>query len=94
MTGEASQYRVYVVRNPAGKRYIGLTDDVGRRLDQHNEGVSTWTRGRGPWELEWQSEVLGLGQARKLENWLKRQKGGNGFYERTGLQRIGDSQSR
>ena len=81
-----TQYWVYVLGNPAGRFYIGLTDDVIRRVEQHNSGVSTWTRNRGPWKLAWQQGPMPLGDARKLENLLKRQKGGSGFYKITGLQ--------
>jgi predicted GIY-YIG superfamily endonuclease len=42
-------YRVYVIQNPAGLFYIGLSDDVSRQVIQHNEGVSKWTQSRGPW---------------------------------------------
>jgi hypothetical protein len=42
------------------------------------------TRGKGPWELIWQSDPLELTDARRLELNLKRQKGGNGFYQITG----------
>ena len=80
-------YSIYVLRNPEGKFYIGVTDDVPRRLAQHNDGISKWTRGKGPWLLVWQQGDLTLSQARKLENALKRQKGGDGFYRLTGLQR-------
>ncbi len=80
-------YRVYVLQNPEAKFYIGLTDDILRRVDQHNSGVSRWTKGKGPWHLRWQSDELSLGDARRLENALKRQKGGTGFYKMTGLSR-------
>ena len=73
-------YRVYVIQNREGKFYIGLSDDVGRRINQHNIGDSKWTRGRGPWALIWQSIDMNLSDARKLELLLKRQKGGDGFY--------------
>ena len=72
-------YRVYVLRNAEGRRYIGVTDDVDRRLAQHNQGVSKWTRGKGPWDLEWSSTPRSLGDARALENLMKRQKGGSGL---------------
>ena len=73
-------YRVYVIQNREGNFYIGLSDDVDRRITQHNAGVCKWTRGKGPWTLVWQSDDLSLSEARKLENRLKRQKGGNGFF--------------
>ena len=80
-----NSYRVYVLRNPKGKFYIGISEDVGLRVKQHNSGQSSWTKDKGPWVLVWQSGNLSLGGARKLENLLKRQKGGVGFYRITGL---------
>jgi putative endonuclease len=81
-------YRVYVIQNPEGKFYIGLSDDVVRRIDQHNVGISTWTRKKGPWTLIWQSAEMTLSDARKLELSLKRQKGGGGFYQMIGVSRF------
>jgi putative endonuclease len=75
-----SLYRVYVVQNAEGKFYIGLSEDVRRRIGQHNDGGSRWTKGRGPWARVWKSKKLSLGGARKLENSLKGQKGGSGFF--------------
>jgi putative endonuclease len=72
-------YYVYVLSNPAGRHYIGMTDDMARRLGQHNAGESKWTAGKGPWSLSWQSQPMSLGEARKLENLMKRQKGGVGL---------------
>ncbi len=82
-------YRVYVIQNREGKFYIGLSDDVGRRIDQHNVGDSRWTRGKGPWTLLWQSGDMNLADARQLELLLKRQKGGDGFYRMIGQPRSG-----
>ena len=73
-------YSVYLIENPLDRMYIGLSDDVDRRVRDHNEGVSKWTRSRGPWKLVWISrEFEVLGEARKLENLLKRQKVGAGL---------------
>jgi predicted GIY-YIG superfamily endonuclease len=80
-------WRVYVLRNLDGKLYIGISGDVRRRVDQHNLGGSEWTRDKGPWHCIWTSEALSLSKARKLENKLKRQKGGDGFFSITGVSR-------
>jgi predicted GIY-YIG superfamily endonuclease len=80
-------YRVYVLQNPAQKFYIGVTADVAHRVAQHNAGSSTWTKGKNPWRLVWESKSLPLSAARKLENRLKRQGRGSGFYSITGLKR-------
>jgi len=80
-------YRVYVLQNPTGKRYIGFSEDVPLRVRQHNAELTRSTRGRGPWRLVWQSGSLKEADARMLEFDLKRQKGGNGFYQKTGLKK-------
>jgi putative endonuclease len=88
---ETTFYRVYVIRNVAGKFYIGLSENVMKRLEQHNQGVSNWTRNRGPWSLKWTSGPLTLSQARKLERRLKRQKGGHGFEKLIGQEQLSGS---
>lgn len=82
-------YSVYVLWSTAGQRfYIGLSDDVDARLAQHNEGISKWTRRyAGSWGLAYSRAFDSLGEARRFENRLKRQKGGAGFYSLTGLKR-------
>ncbi|MGA2683485.1 MAG: GIY-YIG nuclease family protein [Verrucomicrobiota bacterium] len=80
------RYQVYVIENAAGKFYIGLRENIQIRLRQHNQGVSQWTRNRGPWQMVWTSQRLSLAEARKLEKCLKRQKGEVGFRVLTGLQ--------
>ena len=82
-------YRVYVIQNNHGTFYIGVSENVSLRLEQHNAGRSRWTRNKGPWRLVWTSDGLSLSQARKLENKLKRQGRGSGFYAITGLVRTG-----
>ena len=86
-TKKRVEYRVYILRNPKGRLYIGLRENVTHRVEQHHSGVSTWTRARGPWKLVWTSGPLSLGEARKLESLLKRQKGGVNFFHITGLPR-------
>lgn len=78
-------YQVYVLQNPTGRFYIGVSENVARRLVQHNAGESKWTKKFRPWTLVWQSAELSLSAARKLENHLKRQKGGRGFFQLTRL---------
>jgi putative endonuclease len=80
-------YQVYVIQNPQGRFYIGLSENVPARLEQHNSGISTWTKHKGPWSLVWTSEAMSLSDAKKLENKLKRQGRGSGFYTMMGLPR-------
>lgn len=48
-------YYFYVLWSDAGQRhYIGVTEDVNKRLSDHNSGISKWTRRfAGSWELAW-----------------------------------------
>ena len=82
-------YQVYVLQNPDRRFYIGLSENVQVRLQQHNRGVSKWTRKFRPWSPIWASECLSLSSARQLENRLKRQKGGIGFRILTNLPKSG-----
>jgi putative endonuclease len=76
---------VYVIQNAEGRFYIGMTTDLEQRLIDHNIGVSKWTRYRAPWKLVWSQACSSTGEARKLENKLKRQGRGSGFYRMIGL---------
>jgi predicted GIY-YIG superfamily endonuclease len=68
---------VYVLRNPDGRFYIGMTTDLQARVVGHNSGKSKWTKQRGPWELIWKTRCATIGEARRLERKLKRQHGGD-----------------
>jgi putative endonuclease len=76
----ASMARVYVIQNAEGSFYIGMTTDLEQRLIDHDKGVSKWTKHRGPWSIVWSQQCPTIGEARKLENKLKRQGRGSGFY--------------
>ena len=79
-------YWVYVLRSDTRRCfYIGLSEDSDVRLVEHNAGLSKWTQGKGPWRKIWQRKFDSLSKARKFENLLKRQRGGSGFYQLTGI---------
>ena len=80
-------YHVYILWSEKGCcLYKGVTEDVQERLKQHNNGESKWTkRHSGTWEIVWQRTFPTLGDARKFEIRLKKQRGGNGFWHLTGL---------
>lgn len=45
-------YYVYVLRSTKdGKWYIGMTDNLRKRFREHTTGKSTYTKGRGPFEI-------------------------------------------
>jgi predicted GIY-YIG superfamily endonuclease len=59
--GAISMFWVYILQNPDGKLYIGQTDDLQRRLLQHNDPAHTLTRTtkrfRGPWKVIYAEEL-------------------------------------
>ena len=85
---QTKPYYVYVLWSTARKCfYIGVTEDLNKRLRDHNSGVYKWTKGKGPWKIVWNQKFETLGDARKLERRLKKQKQGTGFYSLTGLKK-------
>ena len=68
---------VYVIQSEKdGRRYIGYTTDVEKRLMYHNEGLNKSTKNRGPFKLIYKEERASKSEALKRERLLKRQKGG------------------
>ena len=51
--------------------YIGSTNDVERRLEEHNEGLKQSTKHCAPYELEAFVAVKTEAKARKLEKYFK-----------------------
>jgi putative endonuclease len=68
-------FYVYVLKSNKGKLYIGHTNNIERRLIEHNSGLSPYTKGRGPWELVYKETFNSRGEAMKREKFLKSGKG-------------------
>ena len=69
-------YFVYILENSNGRFYTGHTDDLKRRLDQHNssEGKShlgKYTHKNGPWKVVWQEEHTDRASAMRREKQIK-----------------------
>ena len=52
-------------------RYIGHTSDVVRRLSEHNEGKSGFTKKYKPWKLKFYAAFETRIQAEHFEQYLK-----------------------
>jgi len=66
---------VYILKSDStGKYYIGCTDNVQRRIFQHNSGYSKATKAGVPWVLKRVEEFPTLAQARRREAQIKRMK--------------------
>jgi putative endonuclease len=53
------------------KRYVGATDSVKKRLEEHNRGCNKFTKGGIPWIKVYQEEYLTKTVALKRGKYLK-----------------------
>ena len=68
----AERWFVYILRCADGSLYTGITNDLERRLEQHNEGTaSRYTRSRLPVELVYQEQPTTKSKALKRELAIK-----------------------
>ena len=61
------------------KTYLGSTDNIERRLIEHNAGKTLSTRNRRPFKLIYKEELNSLIEARTREKYLKSRKGRRGL---------------
>jgi putative endonuclease len=65
-------FTVYAIKSKVDKRiYVGLTNELERRLKEHNLGHTKSTRAYKPWFLIYQEMVETRDQARKREKYFK-----------------------
>jgi putative endonuclease len=69
-------YTIYALKSSFDKRiYVGFTENLERRIKEHNQGKTKSTKGFRPWVLIYQETVETRIEARKREKYLK---GGSG----------------
>jgi len=75
-------YFTYILQSEStGRYYIGSTDNVGRRVAQHNDpdykGSKTTKRFKGPWTLVYtessQTRAEAMSREREIKSWKSRQ---------------------
>ena len=68
-------YFMYILNSVKnGKFYVGCTNNIERRLSEHNNGYSKGSRFNAPFELLYKEEYTSLSEARKRERFIKKQK--------------------
>jgi putative endonuclease len=66
------KYFIYVIKSKEGFIYKGMTDNLHRRLVEHNnKTLSFWTKRGTNWELIYKEEFDNKTEALKRERWLK-----------------------
>ncbi|MCL5675926.1 MAG: GIY-YIG nuclease family protein [Patescibacteria group bacterium] len=69
-------YYVYVLKSKIAKKsYVGLTNNVKRRLLEHNTGKDTYTKRYKPWIVIYFESVEDRVKAREREKYFKSSRG-------------------
>lgn len=67
---------VYVLQSlNKDKGYVGMTNNLERRLKEHNLGLSSYTKRHIPWKMIYHEEYDSLKDARSREKYLKSSSG-------------------
>lgn len=66
-------YTVYILKCADDSYYVGVTNDIDARLEQHNEGynVKAYTYRRRPVELMFEEHFQDINQAISFEKQIK-----------------------
>jgi putative endonuclease len=65
-------YYVYFIKNEVGKVYVGYTNDLRRRLGEHNSKQGgKYTKNKGPFELVYYEAYKSREDAERREDNLK-----------------------
>ncbi len=74
-------FYVYLLQSKLDKSYyIGQTNDLEKRLFDHNEGLSKYTSRKRPWEIVYFEKFKTRTEAIKRERFLKQQRNSS-FYK-------------
>ncbi|MEA1980045.1 MAG: GIY-YIG nuclease family protein [candidate division Zixibacteria bacterium] len=68
-------FYVYVIKSDSGKHYTGHTNNIQRRLSEHNNGMCKTTKPESNWEIVHLEKFDTRGKAMIREKWLKTGKG-------------------
>ena len=64
-------FSVYIIKNKDGKIYIGQTDNLERRIIEHNETGVGYTAKFRPWEIMLEEKFSTRSRAMRREHYLK-----------------------
>ena len=69
---EIMSYYAYILKSLShGTYYYGSSEDVNRRIKEHNEGHVKYTKGRRPWVLHYEEKFETRPEAQKREYFFK-----------------------
>ena len=63
---------IYILKSQSyNETYVGITNNLVRRLKEHNAGKNTYTKRHIPWKVIYKEEVESIMDARKKEKYFK-----------------------
>lgn len=75
-----AMHKVYILKSVSKNRYyVGCTEDLSRRLKNHNEGQVRSTKAYCPWTVVYTEDFSDKQTAFKREKQIKAYKGGVAF---------------
>jgi predicted GIY-YIG superfamily endonuclease len=76
-------FYVYILKSLKSRiLYYGYTEDLKRRVEEHNSGKSKFTKGHMPWKLVWYCAFENKDKAKDFELYLKSGSGKAFVYKR------------
>ncbi len=73
-------FKVYILKNNlTNKHYIGSTNNLIRRITEHNRGQTKSTNQKGIWKIIYTEKYDNSLEAKRRERLIKSYKGGNAF---------------
>jgi Predicted endonuclease containing a URI domain len=68
-------FSMYILQSStSGRYYIGHTDEISRRLTEHNSGMAKYTRREKPWKVIYVENYATRSAAMRRELEIKRKK--------------------
>ncbi len=83
MASPNNMFYVYIIWSSKSKIfYVGYTEDLRKRISEHNQGLSKATAPHKPWKLVYYSAFDGQKMAKDFELYLKSGSGKAFLYKR------------
>jgi putative endonuclease len=77
---KAIMFYVYILESLKNKAiYVGYTDDLKKRLREHNSGLNISTKHSKPWQLIYYEACLNEKDAKRREKYFKTTSGRRAF---------------
>ena len=68
-------WTVYILKSMEKLIYVGMTQDVTKRLEEHNSGKSYYTKRGTNWKMVYSETFNSSEEARKREKYFKNTEG-------------------